>query len=152
MSQWRRFGIVPGGASIFVVSGSSVNERQDSNALVFGGQAVCVCVSSFHPDIWLPDRRDVFMEDVIKCGCMGLCCNLIRALSPVSTLRGGWLHSSFLPHHHFVCSASGGEGISVSVSTLLIMVHNPYRAHLASIAEFTAIMRTNRGNIHPFDH
>lgn len=36
--------MVPGGASIFVVSGSSVNERQDSNALVFGGQTVCVCV------------------------------------------------------------------------------------------------------------
>lgn len=129
MSQWRRFGIVPGGASIFVVSGSSVNERQGSNALVFGGQVVCVhCPASRH--LALSEPRDAVMEDAVKCSWMGLCCTSIRSLSPVLTLYGAWSHPSFLPLH-FACSASGGEGISISVFTLLIMVHNPYRADLA---------------------
>lgn len=63
------FGIVPGGESIMVVSGSSVNERQSSNALVFGGQAECACVCVCilqHSDIWLSELSDAVIEDAVK--------------------------------------------------------------------------------------
>lgn len=53
-----------------MVSGSSVNERQGGNALVFGGQVVCVSVCACivrHPDIWLLKPRDAVMEDAVKC-------------------------------------------------------------------------------------
>lgn len=65
MTQYRRFAIVPGGAFIFVVSGSSVNVSQGSNVLVFGGQAVrvCVCVWS---DFWLSGWRDVLWRMLLS--------------------------------------------------------------------------------------
>lgn len=49
-----------------MMSGSSVNELQRNNALVFRRQAVCACVHYQHPDIWLPEPKAAFMEDVVK--------------------------------------------------------------------------------------
>lgn len=54
-----------------MVSGSSVNERQGSNALVFGGQAVSVCGCVLivqRPDIWLSRPRDAVSEKAVKYG------------------------------------------------------------------------------------
>lgn len=59
--------MVPEGASIFVVSGSSVNERHGSNALVFRRAALCLCVCVYR----LASRRLAVQSN--GCSYTGCC-------------------------------------------------------------------------------
>lgn len=78
MSQWRRFGRFPGGASVSVLSGSSVNERQASNALVFRG-SVCSRVRLAHAFGLLTSQM---LKEVIKYDCIGLHVSIVLLFIP----------------------------------------------------------------------